>query len=241
MTESIADSEFDRSWPTPTKRLTVAAIVPAHNEARHIKPVLEALVAAPEVDEVIAVSDGSTDDTCKVAAGVPGVRAVQLPRNRGKGAAMRHGAMVTEADVLLFFDADLVGLTQTHIHDLLRPVFDGDATMTLGIFQGGRWATDVAQYFSPGITGQRALLREVFLKIPDVDNVGYGIELAITYYVRHHGMISKYVPLRGITAKMKEEKLGWINGTAARCVMYWQMLCFRISYELHGRPPKNIR
>ena len=219
--------------------MKVAAIVPAHNEARRIRPVLEALAAAPEVDEVIMVSDGSTDDTCAVAASVPGVLALELKRNKGKGGAMRYGAVSTDADVLIFFDADLVGLNQQHIHDLLEPVLKGEATMALGIFQGGRWATDIAQYYSPGITGQRALLREVFLEIPDVEHVGYGIELAITYYVRHHGMISKYVPLRGITATMKEEKLGWIRGSWSRAIMYWEMLRFRVSYELHGRPPKK--
>jgi len=239
MNEGLTNAEIAEPQQCIVKTMKVAAIVPAHNEARRIRPVLEALASAPEVDEVIMVSDGSTDDTCTVAASVPGVTALELKRNKGKGGAMRHGALSTDADVLIFFDADLVGLNQQHIHDLLGPVLNGEATMALGIFQGGRWATDIAQYYSPGITGQRALLKEVFLQIPDVEHVGYGIELAITYYVRHHGMVSKYVPLRGITATMKEEKLGWICGSWSRCIMYWEMLRFRVSYELHGRPPKK--
>lgn len=221
------------------KTMKVAAIVPAHNEARRIRPVLEALIAAPEVDEVVMISDGSTDDTCAVAASVPGVTALELKRNKGKGGAMLHAAQSTDADVLIFFDADLIGLNQKHIHDLLEPVLSGEATMALGIFQGGRWATDIAQRWSPGITGQRALLREVFLQIPDVEHVGYGVELAITYYVRYNDLVSKYVPLRGITATMKEEKLGLIRGSWARTVMYWEMLRFRVSYEFRGRPPKK--
>ena len=217
----------------------VAAVIPAYNEERRIGAVLQTLAASPDVDEVIVVSDGSTDRTCQVAASFPRVRAVQLPRNKGKGGAMREGAMLAEADVLIFFDADLVGLTPQHVHDLVAPVCCGAATMATGVFKGGRFWTDIAQTFSPGITGQRAIRRDVFLRIPDLDTVGYGIELAITYYVRHRDLVSRRVTLRGVTHPMKEEKLGWVRGTASRAVMYWQMSRFRISYERHGRPPRQ--
>ena len=171
----------------------VAAVVPAYNEEGRIEAVLRALKDAPEVHEVVVVSDGSTDRTYAVAEAMEGVRAIRLPRNRGKGGAMREGAERTDADVLVFFDADLVGLTPQHVRDLVLPVCTGDAHMAMGIFKGGRWLTDAAQFFSPGITGQRAIRRDVFLAIPNLDSVGYGIELAITYYVRHHGLIRKDV------------------------------------------------
>jgi hypothetical protein len=216
----------------------VAAVVPAYNEERRIRAVLETLTATPEVDEISVVSDGSSDRTQAVAAALPGVRSIQLSRNKGKGGAMREGALLTDAEVLVFFDADLMGLTPEHVRDLVLPVCGGHATMATGIFQGGRFWTDIAQYFSPGITGQRAIRRDVFLRIPDLENVGYGIELAITYYVRHRDLPMRRVILRGVTHPMKEEKLGWLRGAASRMVMYWQMLRFRISYELHGRPPK---
>ena len=217
----------------------VAAVVPAYNEEKRIGAVLKTLRASPDVDEIIVVSDGSTDRTVEVAGAFPGVRVVRLTRNKGKGGAMREGALLTEADVLIFFDADLIGLTPQHVHDLVRPVCCGVATMATGVFKGGRFWTDVAQTFSPGITGQRAIRRDVFLRIPDLETVGYGIELAITYYVRHHDMISRRVTLRGVTHPMKEEKLGWVRGPASRAVMYYQMSRFRISYEWHGRPPRQ--
>ncbi|BDI31414.1 hypothetical protein CCAX7_34650 [Capsulimonas corticalis] len=218
--------------------MKVAAVIPAFNEEHRIGAVLKTLAASPEITDIIVVSDGSTDRTYEVAAAVPGVRATQLPTNKGKGGAMRTGALQTDADILLFFDADLVGLTPQHVHDILQPMLAGEATMSMGIFQGGRWATDIAQRFSPGITGQRAIRREIFLQIPNLENVGYGIELAITYYVRHHDLVRKDVILRGVTHPMKEEKLGWVRGAGSRMIMYWQMLRFRISYELYGRPPR---
>ncbi len=219
---------------------TVAAVIPAYNEAGRITRVLEALKAAPEVGEIIVVSDGSTDGTLEAARAVPGVQAFQLPCNKGKAGAMSEGARRTQADVLLFFDADLVGLKPEHVRDLVAPVCAGEADMATGIFKGGRWATDIAQLFSPGITGQRAIRRDVFLQIPNLESVGYGVELAITYYVRHNGYTARRVTLVNITHPMKEEKLGPVKGVISRCHMYWQMLRFRISYELYGRPPRRL-
>jgi len=216
----------------------VSAVVPAYNECARIGAVIETLLASPEVDEIIVVSDGSTDGTYEKASSYDGVIAIQLPQNKGKGGAMRVGALKARGDILVFFDADLIGLRPSHVAGLVGPVCSGHATMAMGIFHGGRWATDIAQKISPGITGQRAILREIFLQIPGLEDVGYGIELAITCYVRHNGYTREDVPLRGITHPMKEEKLGWVRGVASRCVMYWQMLRFRVSYELHGHPPQ---
>lgn len=234
-----AEKSGQRQKGKSKKLVKVAAVIPAYNEANRIGVVLTALANTAEVSEVIVVSDGSTDGTHAVASRYPKVTAVQLERNQGKGGAMRVGALRTDADVIVFFDADLVGLTPEHVSSLLAPVITGEVTMAMGIFKGGRWATDIAQYFSPGITGQRAVRREVFLQIPGLEHVGYGIELAITYYVRHHDMESCNVTLTGVTHPLKEEKLGWVRGAASRTVMYWQMARFRVSYELHGRPPKS--
>ena len=234
-----ASCEVPPLWNPDTVR--VAAVIPAFNEAGRIGAVLHALTHTPEVQEVVVVDDGSTDDTFAVADAVEGVRVIRLPQNKGKGGAMREGAERTDADVLIFFDADLVGLTPDKVRALLAPVCTGEADMAMGLFKGGRWATDIAQYFSPGITGQRAIKRDVFLSIPGLDTVGYGIELAITYFVRHQGYTRKDVTLPAVTHPMKEEKLGFLPGALSRSVMYWQMFRFRVSYELRGRPPHPRR
>ena len=209
--------------------MKTAAIIPAYNEEGRIAIVLRTLTAAAVVDEIIVVNDGSTDGTAAAAASVPGVEVVTLPHNHGKGGAMRQGAMRTDADVLLFLDADLMGLKAHHVHDLLAPVCSGQAAMAMGIFKGGRLWTDMAQYFAPAITGQRAIRREIFLQIPNLESVGYGIELAINDYVHSLGLTRQDVTLRGVSHPMKEEKLGWARGAASRWRMYRQMLDFYLS------------
>ena len=80
--------------------MKISAIVPAYNEAERIGAVLEPLLAAPSVDEIVVVDDGSTDGTAEVAQRY-GVKVVRLGENRGKGAAMAAGVREANGDTLL--------------------------------------------------------------------------------------------------------------------------------------------
>ncbi|MBC8104042.1 MAG: glycosyltransferase family 2 protein [Cytophagales bacterium] len=210
-------------------RVKVCAVIPAYNEGKRILPVLNTLDAAASVHEILVVDDGSLDDTFAVACSHPAcetgrIRVLQHNPNRGKGAAMRTGAETTSAEVIVFFDADLVGLTPAHVNSVVLPVASGRAAMALGVFRGGRGATTLAQILAPNISGQRAIRRDVFQSIPCLTKAGYGVELAITNYVLGEGLPITRVVLNDVTHPMKEEKLGFFRGAASRMRMYWQML-----------------
>jgi glycosyltransferase involved in cell wall biosynthesis len=200
--------------------MRVTAIIPAYNEETRLPRVLEAVRAASLVDEIVVVSDGSVDGTYEVARRFDGVHALQLPQNIGKGGAMYVGACHTEAPVIVFLDADLIGLTPEHVDDLVEPVRCGDADMTLGVFRGGRRATDLAQKLFPFVSGQRAIRRELFLEVPNVQLARFGVETQITRWAVRRRWRVQYVPLLGVTHPMKEEKLGRLRGTMARLRMY---------------------
>jgi len=103
-------------------RPPTAAIIPAYNEEETIRDVVAAVVASPLVDQVIVISDGSTDRTAEIARGAGAHLVHELPRRGGKGAAMLHGITHTDAPIIAFFDADLKGLNPDHVERLMLPV-----------------------------------------------------------------------------------------------------------------------
>ena len=240
--------------PTP---LTTAAVIPAYNEAGRIGAVLEAIAKAQHVQEIIVVTDGCADSTAAEArvvaqrfadefaanaargAGCRELRVFELKHNIGKGGAMTYGALRTEADVLLFLDADLIGLETPQVDALLAPMLCEEplqrADMTMGLFGAVRggifgWWLGVCHRQMAALTGQRAIRREVFLAVPGLTNSRFGIETAITRYVKHVWKLKvANVPLHGVTHPVKEEKIGVLQGFRHRLNMYgeiaaWLML-----------------
>jgi len=201
----------------------VVAVIPAYNEEKTIGPVVSTIVRVPLVDEVVVVSDGSRDGTACVASRA-GARVLELSTNHGKGGAMKAGVENAKADVVLFLDADLVGLTESHVIDLLTPVIEGEADMTLGLFKSGRSATDLAQTLAPYLSGQRAVRADVLRRVAEIDVARFGVELALTRFAGDNHLRVREVPLRGMTHLMKEEKLGFSRGFLARMRMYWDIV-----------------
>lgn len=89
--------------------MTIAAVIPARNESKHIRSVIERTL--PFVDYVVVVDDGSADDTVVIAKAVsdPKVVAIKHSINLGKGAALITGCDVAvhlKADIIVCLDAD---------------------------------------------------------------------------------------------------------------------------------------
>ena len=197
----------------------VAAIIPAYNEERTIGMVVEVLLSCSVIDEIIVVSDGSTDATVKVAQQYP-VKVLALPENVGKGGAMKAGACQTERSILVFFDADLVGLHTKHVEALLAPVLSGRTEMSIGVFAEGRVTTDLAQKIAPSLSGQRAVKKCLFDAVPKLETSRFGVEVALTQYAERHGVDIVRVPLPYVSQIMKEEKRGLVHGLQDRVEMY---------------------
>ncbi len=94
----------------------VSIIMPGFNEedaiAQSLRSLLELNYPADKL-EIVAVNDGSTDNTLaemtRVAATSNGrVKVINFPENRGKRAAMAAGIRATEADIVSFVDSDSV-------------------------------------------------------------------------------------------------------------------------------------
>ncbi|HEY8524887.1 MAG TPA: glycosyltransferase [Acidimicrobiales bacterium] len=186
-------------------RTTAAAIIPAWNEARTVGAVVYAALDAELVDDVVVVDNASTDGTAAVAA-AHGARVVREP-TPGKGEALRTGVAATDADILVFLDADLVGLRPDHVDRLVATVRDGDADMACGLFDRGPLANRIFLEGLPVLTGQRALRRELFEQL-DLDDIrGYRVEAALNSVVAHRDLVRRDYVLDGLWHRTKEEKL----------------------------------
>lgn len=203
--------------------MKAACVIPAYNEEGTIGNVIDAVKAAGIINSIIVVSDGSTDKTSEVSR-VHGAITIELKENRGKGAAMKTGIDFCNEDIILFLDADLLGLTKEHVAALVAPVISDKADMTVGIFQNGRFLTDLAQKVAPYLSGQRAMKRSTIKYIHDFEITRYGIETALTRAVKRNNLRLLEVKLSELTHVMKEEKLGLIHGFGERMKMYWQIV-----------------
>jgi len=202
-----------------SNKMNISTIIPAYNEESTISDVIKVIKGIPEIDKIIVVSDGSTDRTVDISREL-GVDVYQLKQNIGKGGAIKKGFEKTDSDILLFLDADLIGLNHEHIYSLIKPIYENKTDMTIGIFSQGRLLTDLPQFIMPFLSGQRAIKREIIDMIPDLDLLKYGIEVAITKTVKKYDYRVNKVRLYNLTQRIKEEKYGFIEGAKKRLQMY---------------------
>jgi glycosyltransferase involved in cell wall biosynthesis len=85
-------------------------VIPAYNEEGRLPATLMSvmgyLARQRYVSEVLVVDDGSSDGTAATAEGHPGVRVLRRD-HRGKGFAVRAGALAARGAYVLLCDADL--------------------------------------------------------------------------------------------------------------------------------------
>ncbi|MDY4128443.1 glycosyltransferase family 2 protein [Peptostreptococcus porci] len=177
--------------------MITSVIIPAYNESERIVDTINGINDLAEVDEIVVVDDGSSDNTAQVVKSIDieKLKFYIQTKNYGKGKALEKGLeiMRKDADIVVFIDAD-VGKTSSEVIKIIRPVLDDECDVAIARFRpaskkGGmgfvkRLAKD-SVYEMTGvelnstISGQRAFKREVidrFDFMPD----GYGVEVGMT-------------------------------------------------------------
>lgn len=114
----------------------LSIVIPAYNEERFIGTLLQQI---RDVDleplgvakQVIVVDDHSADRTAEIVKGFPEAVLERLPRNAGKGNAVRRGMALATGDYLIIQDADLEYDPQDYV-PMVKALLDGSGDVIYG-------------------------------------------------------------------------------------------------------------
>jgi glycosyltransferase involved in cell wall biosynthesis len=171
------------------QELTISAVVPVWNEEETVSGVVETLVESPFISEVVCINDGSTDRSLKKLRRFDDqIRLVNYIRNHGKGYAMASGVKRARGDIVLFIDADLVGLSTTHIKRMIKPLLNGNGCKgVVGLTHNDK---------SDHLAGQRTYFKKQLLPyIKEMESSRYGVEVLLN---------SKFKPEEIVKVKIKD-------------------------------------
>ena len=212
-------------------------VVPVYNEEETLREIVRRIRLQPWRKQIVLVDDGSTDQSPDIlqqlAAEHDDVEALELPENRGKGAALRAGFERARGDIIVIQDADLE-YDPADYALLLVALLDGRADVVYGSrFLGGphrvlNYHHFVANRFLTVLsnvctnltltdmeTCYKAFRREVLdgLELRE-DRVGIEPEFTARVAARGHRIYEVPISYSGRTYD-EGKKIGWKDGVYA--------------------------
>ncbi len=107
--------------------MDLSIVIPMYNEAENVESTLnqldEALIPFKGTYEIIAVNDGSLDNTLEILGRIASkdakLKAVSYSKNLGRGMALRRGFRESTGEIVVSIDADL-SYSPNYIMDFVR-------------------------------------------------------------------------------------------------------------------------
>jgi len=230
---------MDQARNYPAYGQKISAIIPAYNEAERIGSVLKVAFACPHFDEVIVVDDGSRDNTEAAAKKYP-VEYLRLPENRGKARAMDAGVKMARNDIIFFIDADVRGLTEKIIAQVIAPVARREAAMFIATRNRKIYLLSFLLIFLPVLGGERALRRGLWERLPDFFKHRFRVEAGLNFFARYYDNDFSYAVFPGLTQTIKEKKYGLYSGFKQRAGMMWDVFYAQLALAFFYAPDNVI-
>lgn len=202
--------------------MTIDVVIAARNEAPTVAAVVAAARRCAYAREVLVVDDGSSDATAELAAAAGAKVLRRIGPSGSKAQAMDLGVAASDAEAILFCDADCIGLGPEHLDAICRPFVEGRATMSLGWFDYGRLNPLVLR-LAP-TTGERVIPRWVWDAVPPEKRRGYSIEIMINEVIAEGRYRTTARTMAGVTHRTKRDKLGYLRGMRETWRMLWHLV-----------------
>lgn len=188
----------------------VSVIIPAYNEATRIGNVLTPCLESTLADEVIVVNDCSDDNTEEVVKKYPKVTLINNTCNHGKHHAMKKGVEACIGDIILFLDADLKNLTWDYIDELITPLINDTADMTISYRKKAPFIFRYIIPLEPCLSGERCLRKIDYYKVLELKDVnGFEIEMLMNKYFLENSKRIKIIRLENLDQTFKVQKYGF--------------------------------
>jgi glycosyltransferase involved in cell wall biosynthesis len=228
---------------------TLSVVIPAYNEENGIAEIVDRVLkiqpalAAVGVDhlELIVVNDASKDRTADVVRGIPGVRLINHPVNKGYGGALKTGFSNAQGELVGFLDAD--GTYPPEYFPQLCQVALKDAELVIGsrlageksqmplirrvgnIFFAGLLTIVSRQKVTDSASGMRVFRRDVISRIFPLPD-GLNLTPVMSTRAIHEGVTIAEVPIP-YSVRVGRSKLSVVkDGTIFLQSIIWTALTY---------------
>jgi glycosyltransferase involved in cell wall biosynthesis len=241
--------------PVETRTACLAVLMPIYNEIATLREVITQVLAQPEVAELIAVDDCSTDGSRELLRDMsqtePRIHALFHPVNQGKGAALRTGLHNVSQPFVIVQDADLE-YDPSEYAKLLEALKQQKADVVYGsrylnmkvrkeAYFGQYFANQILTFLTKSLTGlnttdmatcYKLFRSDVFSRI-EIEERGFGVCPELTAKIGRLGLVFVELPISYTPRSFADgKKITWKDGLKAiECI---------VKYGLR-RPPDGDR
>ncbi len=225
----------------------LAVLMPIYNEIATLREVITQVLTQPEVAELIAVDDCSTDGSGELlremSQSEPRIRAIFHPVNQGKGAALRTGLRTVSQPFVIVQDADLE-YDPSDYTKLLQPLVQQKADVVYGsryldmkirkeAYFGQYFANQILTFLTNSLTRlnttdmatcYKLFRSEIFSRI-EIEEVGFGVCPELTVKIGRLGLRFVELPISYTPRSFADgKKITWKDGLKAiECIVKYSL------------------